>query len=78
MAGMSVRIRRTCDAARASAHLARDDRLARNAAVWEAYSELGWTMREISREGKISISQVQRIIDQETARRQQRMLRAVP
>lgn len=76
---LGVRLRRTCDAAKAASTAAADTRAVRDAVVYEAY-EYGWKYREIATEadGQLSVSQVQRIIDAETARRQQAAAARVP
>ena len=65
-----LRLRRTSDGARASKQVYTDDCVTRDAVIYEAY-ESGWGIRQLERETGLSDSQVQRIVDRETAIRQQ-------
>jgi len=66
---LSLRLRRLSDAARAAHELYTDECAGRDDVIYEAY-EAGWGIRLLERETGLSDSQVQRIVDRETARRQ--------
>lgn len=67
---LALRLRRTSDGARAATELAKDECASRDAVIYEAH-ESSWSIRQIEKETGLSDSQVQRIIDRETAQRQQ-------
>lgn len=62
-------LRRLVEAARASAEVAAGDREARNEALYTA-DQSGWSTNRLHRETGLSLGHLQRILAQETARRQ--------
>lgn len=73
---LALRLRRLSDGARAAKQLYTDECVGRDAVIYEAY-EAGWGIRLLERETGLSDSQVQRIVDRETATRQQELTERV-
>jgi hypothetical protein len=63
------RLERLADRARASEDAAKDDRAARDTAIWEADAD-GAGLRELAKIARLSVTQVQRIVLTEHKRRQ--------
>jgi hypothetical protein len=66
---LTERLRRLTSAAREAADAHAAARESRDAAIMEA-DDAGWGLREISRSAGISLSHTQRIVVEQTARRQ--------
>lgn len=73
----STRIARLATAARVSKRLATDDREARDRAMLEGDDE-GLSLHELHRLTGLGVSQVQRIVAAQTARRQKELAERVP
>lgn len=69
MENLTERVRRLTSAAREAADSHASAREARDAAIMEA-DDQGWGLRQIARAAGISLSHTQRIVVEQTARRQ--------